>query len=261
MLRSAVGIRYLVCGFKLIMQPGIRRWVLIPMLINFIFFSLFIALGVSQTGNLLDELMSHLPDWLQWLNWLLWPLFSLAILMIGFYLSLLSANLVAAPFNGLLAEEVEQHLRGATAAENMSWRTFLQSIVPALYSEIRKIAYFVIRALPLLLLFVIPGINILAPLLWALFSAWMLALEYVDYPLSNHGLLFPRYCPLLRERRALAMGFGGGILLLSMIPIINFIAIPIAVAGATTLALEEKLLPAQQTKSGDAAHSPPISSA
>jgi len=242
------------------MQPSVRRWVLIPMLINFVFFSLFITLGISQSSQLLDFLMSNLPDWLQWLSWLLWPLFILMILMVGFYLSLLSANLVAAPFNGLLAEAVERYLRGTVTTEDTDWRAFLRSIAPALASELRKIGYFLLRALPLLLLFVIPGINILAPLLWGLFSAWMLTLEYVDYPLSNHGLLFPRYCPQLRERRALALGFGAATLLLTMIPIINFIAMPVAVAGATALALEEQLLePAQQTKTRDSAHRLPTS--
>ncbi|MEZ5582290.1 MAG: hypothetical protein R3F37_05475 [Candidatus Competibacteraceae bacterium] len=44
--------------------------------------------------------------------------------------------------------------------------------------------------MPLLVLFVIPGVNVIAPLLWLVFGAWMLALQYADYPMGNHGLRF-----------------------------------------------------------------------
>jgi len=38
------------------------------------------------------------------------------------------------------------------------------------------------------LLFIIPVINIAAPILWLLFSAWYMTLEYTDYPMANSGL-------------------------------------------------------------------------
>lgn len=95
------------------------------------------------------------------------------------------------------------------------------------------------RALPLGLLFLIPGINVAAPFIWALFSAWMLAIEYLDYPMANHALHFATQRRILRGNRLLAYGFGGGTLLLTMIPVLNFIAMPAAVAGATALWVEE----------------------
>ena len=85
--------------------------------------------------------------------------------------------------------------------------------------------------------------------MWLLFSAWMLALEYLDYPLSNHGRLFPHYRGALRQRRWLALGFGGAVLLLTLVPLLNFIVMPAAVAGATALAVKENLL--QEEKEDD----------
>ena len=74
--------------------------------------------------------------------------------------------------------------------------------------------------------------------LWVLLGAWMMALEYLEYPLNNHGRLFPEVRALLRQRRGLALGFGGAVLLLTLIPVLNFVAMPVAVAGATRLCVE-----------------------
>ena len=63
----------------------------------------------------------------------------------------------------------------------------------------------------------------------------MLALEYVDCPLSNHGLLFPQQRVLLRRHRAEGLGFGSAVMVLTMLPLFNFIAMPAGVAGATIL--------------------------
>jgi CysZ protein len=154
--------------------------------------------------------------------------------LLVFYGFSILTNLLAAPFNGMLAEAVEQQLTGQPI-ETGGWRALARDIIPSLYSELRKLLYFALRAVPLGLLFLIPGINVAAPFLWALFSAWMLTIEYMDYPMANHLLHFARQRQLLRGRRLLAYGFGGGTLLLTLIPFVNFIAMPAAVAGATAL--------------------------
>ncbi len=84
-------------------------------------------------------------------------------------------------------------------------------------------SYFLLRAIPLLILFLIPGLNIAAPFLWLAFSAWFLALEYGDYPMANHGLLFKEQHRRLQQARFTALTFGGGLTLLMMVPILNFV--------------------------------------
>jgi CysZ protein len=53
--------------------------------------------------------------------------------------------------------------------------------------------------------------------------------------MANHLLHFSTQRRLLRRNRLLAYGFGGGTLLLTLIPVVNFIAMPAAVAGASAL--------------------------
>ena len=85
----------------------------------------------------------------------------------------------------------------------------------------------------------IPGVNIISPVLWAWFGAWMLAIEYTDYPLGNHGYGFAEIRATLRQRRWLALGFGSAATLATIIPLVNFFVMPMAVAGATRMRVEQ----------------------
>jgi CysZ protein len=75
--------------------------------------------------------------------------------------------------------------------------------------------------------------------LWFLYSAWMLALEYVDYPMGNHGLKAREMRARLRKQRVLGLGFGSATAGLTMVPVVNFIVMPSAVAGATAMWVRE----------------------
>nr|VFJ50470.1 MAG: CysZ protein [Candidatus Kentron sp. FW] len=240
----SMGFGYFWRGLSLLGQPGVRRYVAVPLLINTLLFATLIYFGAAQFGELLDSLI---PGWLDWLRWLLWPFFAIVALFVVFFLFSWIGNLVAAPFNSLLAEAIRARLAGPPPgqdpAQNAGWLTFAgdiaRNIVPSLLSELHKLRYLLLRLIPLGLLFLIPGINIIAPFLWLIFGAWMLAIEYADYPMGNHGLSFPEQRRYLNERRMLSFGFGAMVLLATMLPGLNFLVIPTAVAGATVMWVEQ----------------------
>lgn len=232
---AASGARYLLRGLRLIAQPGLRRFVLIPLLINVLVFSAAVWYGVVSFEGFIAWMQSKVPAWLQWLEWVLWPLFVLALLIVVFYTFTLVANLLAAPFNGLLAEKVELHLTGRPLSEGGGIKKVLIDLVPTLIDELRKLLYMLLWAVPFLLLFLVPGINVAAPILWFLYTAWMLAFEYSDYPMGNHALKLRAMRRRLRRRRALALGFGATAAGMTMIPVLNFVVMPSAVAGATAM--------------------------
>jgi CysZ protein len=233
------GFGYLREGLRLLRTPGLKRYVAIPLLISTLLFTTAIYAGYYWLEVLMNWLLGYLPSWLEWLRYLLMPLFALTVVLLVFYTFSLLTNLLAAPFNGLLAEAVEKHLTGQPLEEVGGWQAVLRDIVPSLFSELRKLLYFVLRAIPLGILFLIPGINLAAPFLWGLFSAWMLAVEYIDYPMGNHMLHFAEQRKRLRRRRLLSWGFGAGSLLMTMIPVVNFFAMPASVAGATAMWVRE----------------------
>jgi CysZ protein len=229
------GILYFLQGLKLIFRPELRSYVVIPLLINVLLFAGLIWFGASQFETFMNWLMPEIPEWLQLLEWLFWVLFAISALLILFFTFTILANLIGAPFKGLLAEAVEYHLTGQRPDNAGGWKKMLAELAPTLIDEVKKLLYMVAWSIPFLALFLVPVINIIAPFTWLAFSAWMLTVEYVDYPMGNHGLRSDEQKKRIGEKRFLSMGFGGTVTIATMIPVLNFVVMPAAVAGATAM--------------------------
>jgi len=232
------GSLYLIKGFQMIKQPGVRQFAIIPLIINTLIFA---GLGIflfGWFGNFIDGLMMSLPDWMQWLEWLIWPVFAAALGVLIYFTFTIVANFISAPFNGVLSEAVEEKITGMEKEDDSPWHQAITQAPEAIKEEVRKLVYSVTRSLPFLILLFIPGINFIASALWILFGAWMLAIQYADYPLANNGILFNDQRAVLKEKRLLVLGFGGTVMIGMMIPIVNFIILPCAVAGATIMYVE-----------------------
>ncbi|MEJ2325765.1 MAG: sulfate transporter CysZ [Chromatiaceae bacterium] len=229
------GALYLIEGMRLITKPGLRRFVAAPLLVNILVFSGAIYYGVSEFQHFLTWMDAKIPSWLDWLNWILWPLLVLSLVILVFYTFSLVANLIAAPFNGVLAEKVELYLTGRPLGSSAGLKEILIDLLPTLYDETKKILFALAWAVPFLILFLIPGVNLAAPVLWFLYSAWMLTLQYTDYAMSNNGLKFKEIRARLRSQRLMGLGFGAAAAALTMVPVLNFLAMPSAVAGGTAM--------------------------
>lgn len=227
-----VGAGYLIKGLELIGRPRLRRFVVVPVLINTVLFSAVIYFSAGWISETSREL---LPDWLDWLDWVLVPLFLMVSAVAVFFTFTMLGNLLASPFNGMLAEAVESRLTGQQPPPS-SWAKMMKDIGLTLGSELRKLGYIAVRLIPLLLLFFIPVIG---AFLWAGFSAWMLAISFADYPMGNHGFTFPEQRQLLAQRRWMALGFGVAVMAAMTVPVVNFIVMPCAVAGATAMWVDE----------------------
>lgn len=238
MKEFATGFKYTLEGFRLIARPGIRWFVIIPFLVNTILFSLVIVYGAHQIIDL-SEWLTSTWKWADWVIWLIWPLFVVISVTVVFFCFTLVANLLSAPFNGILAEAVEERLTGEKQAESGKLSELPREIIISIKNELKKLMYFLPRAVPLLLLFLIPMVNTIAPLIWLVFCSWLISLEYLDFPMSNHGILFSDTRIRLKSRRLLCIGFGLGTLLMTMFPVLNFVAMPVAVSGATKLWVNE----------------------
>lgn len=238
------GISHVRDGFKLIRLRGVKRYVAIPTLINIILFTTAIWYGYIKFDDLLEQ---FLPSWLDWLEFLIWPILFFAALVIIFFAFTLVANLFGAPFNGVLSQKIEDKIEvrinhdksssGETPASDakINYLELLRGARIGLSNEFRKLFYIAIRAIPLLLIWLIPGINLFAPIIWFLFGAWLLAIEYLDYPMGNRDYTFKQQLMLIKQNRFLCMGMGMGLMVMTIIPILNFFAMPVGVAAATAL--------------------------
>ena len=233
------GIGYFIRGLSLIGKPGIRMYVLIPLTINILLFGSLIIFGYSYFMDMVNYLAPAENSWLSWLRWILITIFFVTSLIIVFFTFTLIANLIGSPFNSLLAAAVEKHLTGSLPESNSSWKAVLISIIPIMLAELKKMTYYLLITVPFLILFIIPVVNIIAPFLWILMIAWVMAVEYTDYPMDNRNIPFVEVRRRLRQRRFMAFGFGGSVMFAMSIPVLNFFVMPTAVAGATAMAVEK----------------------
>ncbi|MBL4743750.1 MAG: sulfate transporter CysZ [Cycloclasticus sp.] len=228
------GAHCFFAGISLIFQPGLRRFVIVPLLINLVLFGLASWLLWHYLSTTVD---SMLPSWLTWLAWLILPVFMLSVLTIVYYTFTLLANIIAAPFYGQLAKAVEARLRGLSSLDDEVTLTFKYAL-QMLSSELRKLCYYLLRAIPLLLLSLIPGLNVITLPLWMLFSAWFLTFEYTGYTFENHKILFAEQKRMINQSRFSSVIFGSCSLVATTIPVINLFAPAIAVAGSAKLLYE-----------------------
>ena len=232
------GAEYLLRGFSMLPEPGIRQFVLIPMLINIVIFSGAIWLLINEFEGWVNYWLGQLPQWMSFLDWLLWPLFAVLVLITVYYGFSMVANLIAAPFNGFLSEKVEK-MRSGAVMEDEDWKGMLATVPRALQRELSKLAYYLPRLFLLLILSFIPVVNVIAPFLWFLFGAWMMAIQYCDYPMDNNKVSFRQMKVMLAERRLTSLSFGAIVQIGMMIPLVNLIMMPAAVIGATLFWCEE----------------------
>ena len=225
-------MHYFFQGLALLSTKGLRRFVLIPLTINLLLFAVAFFFLLQQVQGWVDYLMGFVPEFLSFLSYVIWPLLVLStVLTLAFSFTMI-ANFIAAPFNALLSEKVEQHLTGQLLPEQ-GFAAFLKDVPRMLAREWTKFVYCFPRALVFLLAFFF--IPLLGQLMWFLFTAWMMAIQYCDYAYDNHKVPFDTMRKQLRADLVGSYGFGMTVAVASMVPFLNLLVMPIAVCGATAL--------------------------
>ena len=239
-MASSNGVDYFLEGFKLIRTKGIKRFVFIPLMVNLLLFSVAMYFLISEIDEGVKWIIGWIPDWMgvvkEYITYLLWPLAVISVLLVFALIFGTLANWIAAPFNGLLAEKVERHLTGKTLDDGGLLDVF-KDIPRTLGREFSKLVYYIPRAIGFLLLFFL--LPVIGQVLWFLFSAWMMAVQYCDYPFDNHKIPFKHMRRTLGESKGNSFSFGIMVSVFSMIPIINFLVMPVAICGATKMWVED----------------------
>src|SRR5438045_20778 len=94
-----IGASYFFEGLQLLLKPGIKKFVIIPLLINIVLFIGLFFLAKHYFAELNMWLIQHLPTWLHWLKNVLWVLFFISFFLVMIFTFVTLANIVGAPFN------------------------------------------------------------------------------------------------------------------------------------------------------------------
>lgn len=237
-------IGYFLSALRLARQPGMRRWVILPLAFNIVLFTGLYWLAGSSLAGWVAAVSAgwQLEGSLAFLNgvitasiWLLQLLVWLALLMLFASTFTIAVQLIAAPFMGLLAEQVDREVSGSALPPEsiaaMILRTFRR--------EARKTWDWLWRTLLVgllvLVLLFIPVINIVAPVIWFLWSGWLLGLQYVDYGADTRQVPFLSMKAAARRQRMLVLGFGCIVLAVTMVPLVNLVIMPVAVIAGVMI--------------------------
>lgn len=156
------GINYFIQGFYCIFSRGLRKYIIMPLLINILVYSALIWLGSYYFSHLNDFFYSFLPNWLKWLTNILWVIFIISVILISLFTFSILANVFAAPFNGFLSARLQKRYLHHPSTENQPvWKTSLK----LLQRQLQFLAFYLPRVIFMLILFFIPIIHIIYPFL------------------------------------------------------------------------------------------------
>jgi CysZ protein len=140
-----------------------------------------------------------------------------------------------APLQDPLSEATEA-LCGGAPSPPFRPATFLRGLVTSVSHTLARLFFLVLGLVVLLPLNLIPGLgSILWTVLGSLWSMMWMAGEHLAAPMTRHLYPFSEVRRMLRERRALCLGFGAGVYLLLWVPVLNTFFLPVAIVGGTLL--------------------------
>ena len=222
----------------IITTPSVWLYALVPALMVLVLSCGLSWLGVWGAGQAVSALIGPTSGfWSTAGSWLLTVLLAVAAVLFA----LLLAVILAQPFSVFALEAIVQAQEKALGACSGRRPSLLGSMLLSL-----SIALFTVgAALPIyLLLFLLdmvypPALVITVPLR-LVFSAWLLAWNFLDYPLALRGMGLQARLRWIAQRPGAFTGFGLAWALVLIFPGMVLLLLPMGVAGATRLVVGEE---------------------
>jgi CysZ protein len=177
---------------------------------------------------------------------IVWLFVVLFVVGTAYVLYVASCLLATAPFAGALSERAEHAHTGDKVAPQ-ALRTVLALSARGLGQAILGVLLYLAIAVPMFVVqWVVP---VLAPFVWiagVVQAALFFAFDAFNEPLHRRGASFGGKWRFISTHMAESLGFGTGVALLMMVPLLSVIVTPVAIVGGTLLYLD---LAAAPTKS------------
>jgi CysZ protein len=196
-------------------------------------------LGIWGAGRVTDALLGQTSGfWTTAGSWTLTIILTLAAVLFA----LLLAVILAQPLSVFALEAIVRAQERALGAGSWPHPTLLRSLLLSLSVALITLG----AALPIyVLLFIVdvvfpPAVVITVPLKF-LFSAWLLAWNFLDYPLALRGMGLQARIHWVTQRAGAFTGFGLAWAVVLVVPGMALLLLPMGVAGATRLVAGEEL--------------------
>jgi CysZ protein len=232
------GIGMLLRGLKIYgTNPGLVLLGLLPALIAF----LVLAAALVAIAYLADDAGRWVTwwadDWSDGARDLVRLLAGLAIFGLALLLAVLTYTAltlaIGEPFYEKIAEKVDDSCGGVANPVDLPW---YRDVLRGLKESVRLIVLSAVLGTALFAAGFLPFVGqTVVPVIGALIGGWALAVELTGVAFVRRGMYLKQRRVHLRRHRALALGFGTTAFVLFLIPGVNILVMPAAVAGGTLL--------------------------
>ncbi|MEU3496447.1 EI24 domain-containing protein [Kitasatospora cineracea] len=235
------GLRFLFNGQRWVARHG-RWWGfgMIPALIALVGYVAALAVLIVYAGDLAAWATPFADGWSEPWRDVVRTVLAVVAVGAGGLLAMLTftavALLIGEPFYESLSAKVEETEGGGPPEPDVPlwrqlWTAARDSLTVLLRAAAFGIVLFLCGFVPVLGQTVVPVVALCV-------SGFYLAAELTGTPLQKRGLTQKQRLRLLRSRLPMTLGFGAGLALLFLVPVVTVLAMPGAVAGATLLARE-----------------------
>jgi CysZ protein len=217
--------------------PGVRLLGVLPVVLAALVVAALLGLLVVYLDELADALTPFADRWDESTRTLVRVgaglallLGSLAVLVVSFTVI---AQIIGQPFYERISDRIEHQLGAPPAGAGAPWwRTFPRASLESALLLGLTLA----TTAPLFVLGLFPVLGqTVVPVLQAAVAGFFLAVELLAIPLERRGLHLAGRLRFVWRHRAQTLGFGITAFLLFLVPLMNVLAMPGAVVGATLL--------------------------
>lgn len=236
-----IGLTYPFRCIKLFFRfPKIIGYSMIPMIINLIIYSAVFYYSYTfitgKSGELFRENISN-KLLLEFISFVLGVFTLILVLFVCYFLFIIFGGLVSAPFNEKISKHIEEKVFGIVSENNLP---FFKDIAFSLKAELKKLLFYFIIIIPIILVDFIPMIGSVITLVFGSgFSFYYNALDYLDYPMTRRMVSFRKKLSTVNSNLMLSMGFGCSAFILTFLPVINVLLNPVLVTAGTSLFYEK----------------------
>jgi CysZ protein len=205
---------------------------LLAFAVNVVVFSVAVAALVYCFG----DLTALAPDWAGLAGEIvLGVLIAAAGLVLLLFAYTIVGNAIAGPFLDAMCQRMLAGLGESPPPP----RPLLASILIPPFRQLKKLVIFGALQLAALLLWLIPAIGALAhAIAAATLLFYFLGYEYLEYPLDARGLGVGQRIRYTRRHLGRTLAFGASVALISLVPFLGYLCLPVSVAAATLLVHE-----------------------
>jgi len=187
-------------------SPALLRLSIIPLLIDFVIFAGALVFAMSELPKIMGQIVSQPDFWYQYLwYYFLWLLTALSLFLIVMFFAFVVANLLAFPFNDLLAEKTLL-LHEALPERSSGVKSWAKKTAKNAASMAKKTVFLIIIAGILALATLLPGLGIIASFI----GVFMMAVDRVDYSFDHHVMTFKQRLSFVKSNYTLILGFALG---------------------------------------------------